>query len=162
VLKFLCYHLLILISFPNIFGKGLTHHNNVPPLISRFISFTKHHVNYDKKFKINQQLKLGLLIEGKSGFEALPLILENLSTHIDLIYFGLFDFASSQNIEPDWDSKTLGSLLAEVISEANKNNISVGTIARTKRDIEILNKMGVSYIVYLNDLGILNDAIKEI
>jgi len=139
-----------------------------PPIGSRGLSpytrgFDFNHSNLaDKKFKINQQLKLGLLIEGKSGFEALPLILENLSTHIDLIYFGLFDFASSQNIEPDWDSKTLGSLLAEVISEANKNNISVGTIARTKRDIEILNKMGVSYIVYLNDLGILNDAIKEI
>ncbi len=139
-----------------------------PPIGSRGLSpytrgFDFNHSNLaDKKIKINQQLKLGLLIEGKSGFEALPLILENLSSHIDLIYFGLFDFASSQNIDPDWDNKILGNLLSEVISAAGKKNISVGTIARTKRDIEILDKMGVTYIVYLNDLGILYDAVNEI
>ena len=38
---------------------SLTHHNNVPPLISRFIFFTKHHVNYDKKFKIKFRLFMG-------------------------------------------------------------------------------------------------------
>ena len=125
--------------------------------------FNFNHSNLsDKKIKINKELSLGLLIEGKSGFDALPLILENLSSNLDLIYFGLFDFASSQGIDPDWDNKLLIKLLADTISAAKKKNISVGTIARTKKDLEILNNMGVTYIVYLNDLGILNEAMNEI
>ena len=139
-----------------------------PPIGTRGLSpytrgFNFNHSNLsDKKTKINQELKLGLLIEGKSGFDDMPLILDNLSEHLDLIYFGLFDFASSQGIDPDWENEHLCKLLADTISAASKKNISVGTIARTKRDIDILNNMGVTYIVYLNDLGILNEAMNEI
>jgi 2-keto-3-deoxy-L-rhamnonate aldolase RhmA len=139
-----------------------------PPIGSRGLSpytrgFGFHHSDLaDKKIKINQNLKLGLLIEGESGFKALPSILENLSSHIDLIYFGLFDFASSQNVEPDWDNKELGDLLSDVIEKVGEKGIQVGTIARTKKDLERLKKMGVTYIVYLNDLGIIRDAVKEL
>ena len=74
----------------------------------------------------------------------------------------MFDFANSQNIDPDWNNKVLADLLTKFIAEANKKNISVGTIARTKKDIKILEKMGVKYIVYLNDLGIFDKAVKGI
>jgi len=138
-----------------------------PPIGSRGLSpytrgFDFYHSDLaDKKIKINQNLKLGLLIEGKSGFDALTSILENLSPHIDLIYFGLFDFASSQNVEPDWDNKELEALLLNVISKANEKDIKVGTIARTKKDLDRLEKIGVTYIVYLNDLGIIRNAVKD-
>ena len=105
-------------------------------------------------------LKLGLLIEGKDGFDAIPSIVTNLSAHIDLIYFGLFDFASSQNVEPDWDNEELSALLQNVVREATQQHIKVGTIARSRKDLERLENMGVTYVVYLNDLGIIRDAIR--
>jgi len=139
-----------------------------PPVGSRGLSpytraFGFNHSDLDnKKASINKNLKLGLLIEGKTGFKSLSKIINNLGSHINLIYFGLFDFANSQNIDPDWNNKVLADLLTKFIAEANKKNISVGTIARTKKDIKILEKMGVKYIVYLNDLGIFDKAVKGI
>lgn len=149
-------------------AKAAIDYSYYPPIGSRGLSpytraFNFYHSDLnEKKIQINENLKLGLLIEGKDGFEALPSIIENLSPHIDLIYFGLFDFASSQNIEPDWQNKILGDHLSKVINLATNSNIEVGTIARNKKDMKILEKMGVTYIVYLNDLGILHDAVQEI
>lgn len=138
------------------------------PIGSRGLSpytraFDFYHSNLaQKKSEINENLTLGLLIEGKEGFDALGSILSNLGHHIDLIYFGLFDFANSQNIEPDWGNDQLQALLLNVISQANDKGIQVGTIARTKSDIALLEKMGVKYIVYLNDLGIVRDAVLDL
>lgn len=138
------------------------------PIGSRGLSpytraFSFHHDDLEvKKQKINTQLKLGLLIEGQSGFEALPEILTNLSKNIDLIYFGLFDFASSQNLDPDWAEPKLSRLLLDIISKSKAEGISVGTIARSKEEILQLKKMGVEYIVYLNDLGIICTAAEGI
>lgn len=139
-----------------------------PPTGSRGLSpytrgFSFYHSDVaDKKNEINRKLKLGLLIEGKNGFDAVTEIVENLGTHIDLLYFGLFDFASSQNVEPSWDNKQLETLLLALVSKATEKDIMVGTIARTEEDIGRLTAMGVTYIVYLNDLGIIRDAVKSI
>ena len=139
-----------------------------PPVGSRGISPYTRGFNFihddleNKKKKINSELKLGLLIEGKGGFDALPEIMKMLSEDIDLIYFGLFDFANSQGLDPDWNNPQLSSILTSIISLAKKSGVSVGTIARTKNDISILNDMGVEYIVYLNDLGIIHNSIMEV
>mgnify|MGYP006079490333 CR=1 FL=1 len=136
------------------------------PLGSRGLSpytpaFGFHHSNLAlKKANINANLKLGLLIEGQGGFDALPEVLKKLTDNIDLIYFGLFDFASSKGLEPDWDNPKLSSLLLDIISACKEKGISVGTIARNQNEIIKLEKMGVTYIVYLNDLGIICEAAK--
>ena len=46
-----------------------------------------------------------------------------------------------------------------MVDKANNAGIKVGTIARTKEEICTLGQAGVSYIVYLNDLGILSEAV---
>lgn len=125
--------------------------------------FSFNHEGLDqKKIDINNKLKLGLLIEGKSGFESLEEIIRNFGEDIDLIYFGLFDFSSSNNLKPDWQSSELSSTLNEVIELSKTKNINVGTIALTLEDIAKLNQIGVEYIVYQNDLGIINEAFKSI
>lgn len=136
-----------------------------PPIGSRGLSpytraFDFYHSDLEnKKRLINENLKLGLLIEGKGGFDALSSIVTELGAQIDLIYFGLFDFANSQGLDPDWKNKKLQDLLSEVISRAKVKDIAVGTIARTEGDIALLESMGVTYVVYLNDLGILRNAV---
>ena len=143
-------------------------HSFFQPLGTRGLSpytrgFDFHHADLeDKKKKLNKNLKLGLLIEGESGFEALPSIIENLSDSIHLIYFGLFDFANSMRVQPDWSDQNLAETLSDVISTAASKGVAVGTIARSREDIELLEGMGVMYIVYLNDLGIIKTSLQHL
>ena len=45
---------------------------------------------------------------------------------------------------------------------AKKSGVAVGTIASNKKDLEILKSLGVEYIVILNDLGIIHEAVKNL
>jgi len=149
-------------------AKNAVSYSYFPPCGSRGISpYTKalgfHHENLsEKKEEINSKLKLGLLIEGQPGFDSLPEILAKLGESIDLIYFGLFDFANSQGYLPSWQTPELSEVLIEFIQMAKKSGVAVGTIASNKKDLEILKSLGVEYIVILNDLGIIHEAVKNL
>lgn len=139
-----------------------------PPLGSRGVSpYTKafgfHHDNLaNKKAELNKSLKLGLLIEGQPGFNALPEILDKLGDDIEFVYFGLFDFASSQGFEPNWQDEKLSLLLTKFVQLAKNAGVAVGTIAKNQKDIETLEALGVEYIVFLNDLGLIHEAVSQL
>ena len=139
-----------------------------PPYGSRGISpYTKafgfHHENLaHKKEQLNSKLKLGLLIEGQPGFDALAEILSKLGNHIDLVYFGLFDFANSQGYEPNWNNTELLTVFKKFVQMAKKSGVAVGTIASNTKDLDILELLGIDYIVILNDLGIIHEATKKL
>ena len=115
-----------------------------------------------KKQRLNDELKLGLLIEGQSGFDALDDIIENLGPQLHLLYFGLFDFANSKQVEANWSNDEIFAALQQMVAKASKANIAIGTIARSKAEISLLEHAGVQYIVYLNDLGIISEAVNDL
>jgi 2-dehydro-3-deoxyglucarate aldolase len=139
-----------------------------PPAGSRGVSpYTRgfdfiHHDLESKKQRLNDDLKLGLLIEGQSGFDALDDIIENLGTQLHLLYFGLFDFANSKQVEASWSNSEIFFALEQMVEKANKAGIAIGTIARSKDETRLLESAGVEYIVYLNDLGIFSEAISDL
>ena len=116
----------------------------------------------NKKKTLNQDLKLGLLIEGQTGFDAIEAIIADVGEHLHLLYFGLFDFANSKGIEASWSNIAMFTALEQMVEKASEGGISVGTIARSKDEISILKKAGVEYIVYMNDLGIISEAVVDI
>ena len=75
---------------------------------------------------------------------------------------GYFDFANSRGLEPSWRDAELGQLLEEFVKLARESGVSVGTIAKNQDEIRILEALGVTYIVFLNDLGIIKEAIGHI
>lgn len=115
-----------------------------------------------KKQRLNDELKLGLLIEGQSGFDALDDIIDNLGSRLHLLYFGLFDFANSKQVEASWSNAEIFAALEQMVTKASKAEIAIGTIARNKDEISLLKQAGVQYIVYLNDLGIVSEAINNL
>jgi len=149
-------------------AKEVVSYSLFPPAGSRGLSpytkaFNFHHDDLDKKkADLNSGLKLGLLIEGQAGFDALPAILDELGSHIEFVYFGLFDFANSQGLEPSWKDSELALLLEDFVKLARDSSVSVGTIAKDQDDIRTLEALGVDYIVYLNDLGIIKEAVGRI
>lgn len=139
-----------------------------PPKGSRGVSpYTRgfgyiHHDLEIKKQRLNDELKLGLLIEGQSGFDALDDIIDNLGSQLHLVYFGLFDFANSKQVEASWSNNEMFTALEQMVVKARKAKIAIGTIARNKDEISLLEQAGVQYIVYLNDLGIVLEAIHNL
>lgn len=115
-----------------------------------------------KKKKINKELYLAFLIEGKEGIESIPSICKKYGNKISMLYFGLYDFASSLGLPANWDHKEIKKNIKSVIDTCNKFKIRVGTIARTKQEIVMLKKYGVNDICYQNDTGIFNEALKKL
>lgn len=110
----------------------------------------------EKKDKLNS-VKVSLLIEGGAGFEALESILERYSDQLNMIYFGFYDFAASYQLKPTWDDEMVARM-SEFIEKVKKFSVQVGTIATEEAEVLKLHELGVDYIVYLNDLGILRRA----
>ena len=139
-----------------------------PPFGSRGVSpYTRgfdfiHHDLENKKRRLNDEIKLGLLIEGQSGFDALDDIIETLGPQLHLLYFGLFDFANSKQVEASWSNADISTALEQMVEKASKAGIAIGTIARSKDEISLLAQFGVQYIVYLNDLGIFSEAVSDL
>ena len=49
-----------------------------------------------------------------------------------------------------------------MLDKCTINKIKIGTIARNKSELVLLKKLGVDYVVYQNDTGILNEFLQEV
>ena len=138
-----------------------------PPVGSRGVSPYTRQFEYnsnkmdEKKANHNSTSKLCLLIEGGSGLKCLGQILDKYSEYIYMIYFGLFDFASIMRTEPDLSNPIIIEGIKDIVSNCSEYSVKVGTIAREKSDIKILENAGVDYIVYKNDTEIFIDGLKN-
>ena len=126
-------------------------------------AFDYNHNNSDNKKKmINKKIFIGLLIEGREGLVSLDKICSNFSNEISLIYFGLYDFTSSLNLKPIWQDPKVKKAVKRIIQICNKKKIKVGSIARNFQEIKFLKKMGISFICYQNDTGIIHETFSHI
>jgi 2-keto-3-deoxy-L-rhamnonate aldolase RhmA len=126
-------------------------------------SFDYNHHNSDNKKKlINNKIFLGLLIEGSSGLASLNQICLSFHKEISLIYFGLYDFTSSLGLKPDWKDKRVKEAVKKIVNVCKKKGIRVGSIARNLNEIKFLKKMGINFICYQNDTGIIHEAFNLI
>ena len=116
----------------------------------------------DKKNKINKKIFIGLLIEGSKGMASLDKICNDFSKDISLIYFGLYDFTSSLNLKPDWENPKVKKAVKKIVNICSKKKIKVGSIARNKKEIRFLKKIGINFICYQNDTGIIHEAFSQI
>ena len=66
------------------------------------------------------------------------------------------------NLEADWENQKVKNGLHQIVSLCKTFDVNVGTIARTHKEISILKELGVKYIVFQNDVGILKSGLDKI
>ena len=115
-----------------------------------------------KKLKINEKLKVCLLIEGSNGIKSIEKILDEHSSKIYMIYFGLYDYCSSLRIDPSWENDIVKENLKKIVTICKNNNTKIGTIARTTEEVNFLKNQGIDYIVYKNDVAFFTERIDQI
>ncbi len=125
--------------------------------------FSYHHKDSIKKrFSINKKLFLGLLVEGTGGVAAIEKICNKLNKDISLIYFGLYDFTSSLGLKPDWKNKKVIQATKKIIKICRRKKIKIGSIARNSKEVSFLKKIGINFICYQNDTGIIQESFNNI
>ena len=126
-------------------------------------SFNYNHSDSDiKKKKINKKIFLGLLIEGSEGLDSLESICTKFSKEISLIYFGLYDFTSSLKLKPSWQDVRVKKAVKNIVKICTKKKIMVGSIARNFYEIKLLKNLGIKFICFQNDTGIIHSAFNQI
>jgi len=112
-------------------------------------------------FKIaNQETMIIGHIEGKEGINNLNEIVS--VSGIDVLFIGPYDLSQSLGVSGQVDHPIVAEKMKEVISACKKNKIAVGTFVE---DVDTAKKwvaMGIQYIAFSVDVGILYQASKNI
>lgn len=146
-------------------AKQVIEFSKYPPMGSRGYSPfvpSSNYINNGAEWnkKMNDNLITGINVEGNDGIKDIKNILS--LKDLDIVFVGLFDLSKSMGIPGDIHNPKVIEKLKEVIDEAKKRNISIGTIATSKSHMRELIKFGVNFIVYLVDMHVLNDSYANI
>jgi 4-hydroxy-2-oxoheptanedioate aldolase len=134
-----------------------------PPSGSRGLSpFTRNHKYSDdqiaqKMIEANANIFTGVLVEGAEGLDALEEI-SNLD-NLDIIYFGIYDLASSMGIPGELDNPNLVEKLKKSIEIVKANGKVAGTVATNLQRIGFYKEIGFNFIAYKNDTSLLMQSI---
>jgi len=134
-----------------------------PPSGSRGLSpFTRNHKYSDyqisqKMNEANSNIFTGVLVEGAEGLSAL----EEISSlnNLDMIYFGIYDLASSMGIPGDLDNPKLLEKLKKSVEIVKANGKVAGTVATNLERIRFYKEIGFNFIAYKNDTSLLMESI---
>jgi 4-hydroxy-2-oxoheptanedioate aldolase len=134
-----------------------------PPSGSRGLSpFTRNHKYSDyqisqKMNEVNSNIFTGVLVEGAEGLSAL----EEISSlnNLDMIYFGIYDLASSMGIPGDLDNPKLLEKLKKSVEIVKANGKVAGTVATSLNRIRFYKEIGFNFIAYKNDTSLLMESI---
>ena len=108
----------------------------------------------NKLKKANDDILIGILVEGKDGLENL----EEISSieGLDLIYLGLFDICQSLGLPGQLEHPEVLNKLSEYKSIITRNGKIPGCMSATINYAKTLKKIGYNFIAYLNDAAALN------
>ena len=148
--------------------RKLVDYSFYPPIGERGHSpFTRagrfSHIDASERMKaLNEELILGILIEGVEAIEALDSILSDFSARLSIVYIGLYDLAKSVGTPGIIDSYQVKQTVQVLADKCIKSGVHLGILANTHAMIEESVKLGASFICYQNDTGILREAASYI
>lgn len=99
-------------------------------------------------------------IEGLVGIENLAEIV--LIEGIDVIFLGPYDLSQSCSVPGEVSHPLVISKMQEAVALAKSNNKIIGTFCESPSDAHKWRDLGVQYISYSVDVGIILNAYKEI
>lgn len=98
-------------------------------------------------------------IEGLEGIENLS---EILKSNIDVIFLGPYDLSQSCGVPGQIHHEKVVKRMEEAVKLAKANGKAVGTFVETADDAKKWEKIGVQYISFSVDVGIVLNAFKSI
>ena len=99
-------------------------------------------------------------IEGLVGIENLAEIIS--INGIDVIFLGPYDLSQSCGVPGEVHHPLVVSKMQEAVALAKANNKIIGTFCESSSDVHKWRDLGVQYISYSVDVGIILNAYKEI
>ncbi|MEX2606663.1 MAG: aldolase/citrate lyase family protein [Kiritimatiellia bacterium] len=99
-------------------------------------------------------------VEGKAGLENLDEILE--VPGIDVIFLGVYDLSQSLGFTGQVERPEVVDALKEVIKKCQKKGLPVGTFVESVDTAKRYRDLGVSYLCYAVDVGLLIEAARAV
>jgi 4-hydroxy-2-oxoheptanedioate aldolase len=114
-----------------------------------------------KYFKYaNKETMIIAHIEGVEGINNLDKILS--VPGIDIIFIGPYDLSQSLGIPGEVNHPLVTEKMKEVVSKCKENKIAVGTFADDVETAKSWISLGVQYMSFSVDVGILYEVSKQI
>lgn len=119
-----------------------------------------YHCSKDFTRQQNKNLFCGLIVEGKNGILALEKILDN--KEVDLIYIGTYDISLALGIPGDTGNKKVIQTLIQMVKLIRSKNKIAGCMFHTDKELRLFKKMGVQFLCYKVDTGVIFDSFSKI
>ena len=110
--------------------------------------------------KENKETTVVLLVESAKGIKNLDAIAD--VGNIDVIYVGTYDLSQSLRIPDQIDSPKIIKEVESCVKRIKNKGIAAGVLAQNEKDIEQWLKIGIQFIPYMVDCGILHQACSNI
>jgi len=104
----------------------------------------------------NENILIGVLVEGKKGIENIDKI--SKVDGLDLIYMGIYDISQSIGKPGKLFDEEVISLQKKCVNIIKSNNKYAGSFAKNLDYVDILYKSGFQFIAYLVDCAILRQG----
>jgi 4-hydroxy-2-oxoheptanedioate aldolase len=111
---------------------------------------------------INSRLFLGILIEGPDGLKALPQILEDFASRLSVVYVGLYDVAKVVGHPGDVKHPEVTRVVNQIVEMLSRHGVHAGTLCNDEEMLMDMHKIGVKFVCYQNDTGILREAASRV
>lgn len=158
------------IQLPNIStvadAQKLVEFSKYPPIgIRGFSPYTKAG-NYDfRNGKIlpteaNNNVLVIANLEGDEGIQNLEEIVK--VDFLDVIFIGLFDLSKSMGVPGDVENPRVINALEKAVQVAHSNNKKIGTIAANDGMLKKFKEIGIDYLTYSVDTGIIKESYIDI
>ena len=137
-------------------------YSKYPPIGNRgYTPYTKsggYSVTDGYREKENENSLVGIILEDKDGLNDIENIIDN--DYVDMVYIGTYDIASSLGCSPT-DDKVLKELerCTKIVRNAGK---SAGCLFHNQKELNYFRNIGINFLVYSVDSGILYDSISNI
>jgi len=129
--------------------------------VCRYVRAANHSA-MDKSVYFKQANEISVIaqVEGKAGLENLDEILE--VPGIDVIFLGVYDLSQSLGFTGQVDRPEVVDALKEVIAKCQAKSIPVGTFVESVDTARKYRDLGVHYLSYQVDIGLLMSACKDV
>jgi 4-hydroxy-2-oxoheptanedioate aldolase len=114
----------------------------------------------DKLRKANEQMFVGVLVEGEEGIRNIPEIARVKG--LDMIYLGVYDIAQSAGVAGDIKHPKVIATVKDAVEKIEQAGLIAGSVASDREYLQMLHQLGFRFLSYLVDCAILRDGYETV
>jgi 4-hydroxy-2-oxoheptanedioate aldolase len=123
--------------------------------------FTRNHGYSDEDIAkklcyANEQMFVGVLVEGEEGLNQLESICE--VKNLDMVYLGIYDISQSVGVPGDVNHPKVIRIVRDCVKLINEKGLVAGSVARDRNYIKLLVETGFGFVSYRVDSAVLREG----